>query len=80
MRIARLAPIWLPVPPQGYGGTERIVSYLTEGLVEAIEKLNILSIVEYEAMSKASRKRVEGQFSIEQMVGNYEKLYQHLHL
>lgn len=33
MRIAQLAPIWLPVPPPGYGGTERIVSYLTEALV-----------------------------------------------
>lgn len=51
-----------------------------KGLVEALEKLNTLSIVEYEAMSKASRKRVEGQFSIERMVENYEKLYQHLHL
>lgn len=34
MRIAQLSPIWLPVPPTGYGGTERIVSYLTEGLVK----------------------------------------------
>lgn len=33
MRIAMLAPIGLPVPPVGYGGTERVVSLLTEGLV-----------------------------------------------
>lgn len=33
MRIAQLAPLWESVPPRGYGGTERIVSYLTEELV-----------------------------------------------
>jgi len=33
MRIALLAPPYLPVPPQGYGGTERIVNLLCEGLV-----------------------------------------------
>ena len=34
MRIAVLAPPYLPVPPPLYGGTEKIVSLLTEGLVE----------------------------------------------
>lgn len=34
MRIAVVAPPYLPVPPVGYGGTERIISLLTEGLVE----------------------------------------------
>lgn len=33
MRIAQLAPIWESVPPQRNGGTERVVSYLTEELV-----------------------------------------------
>ena len=33
MRIAQIAPLIESVPPQGYGGTERIVSYLTEQLV-----------------------------------------------
>lgn len=34
MKIALLAPPYLPVPPTGYGGTERIVYYLAEGLVK----------------------------------------------
>lgn len=34
MRIAHVAPLYEPVPPLLYGGTERIVSYLTEGLVQ----------------------------------------------
>jgi len=33
MRIAQVAPLWESVPPKLYGGTERIVSYLTEELV-----------------------------------------------
>ncbi len=33
MRIAQIAPLMESVPPRLYGGTERIVSYLTEELV-----------------------------------------------
>ena len=34
MRIAQIAPLHEAVPPKLYGGTERVVSYLTEELVE----------------------------------------------
>lgn len=34
MRIAIVAPLYESVPPKLYGGTERIVSYLTEALVD----------------------------------------------
>lgn len=34
MRIAQVAPLYESVPPRLYGGTERVVSYLTEELVE----------------------------------------------
>jgi glycosyltransferase involved in cell wall biosynthesis len=33
MKIAQVAPLYEAVPPRLYGGTERIISYLTEGLV-----------------------------------------------
>jgi glycosyltransferase involved in cell wall biosynthesis len=33
MRIAQVAPLYESVPPPGYGGTERVVSWLTEELV-----------------------------------------------
>jgi glycosyltransferase involved in cell wall biosynthesis len=33
MRIAQVSPLHESVPPRGYGGTERVVSYLTEELV-----------------------------------------------
>ena len=35
MRIAQVAPLYESVPPKLYGGTERVVSYLTEALVAA---------------------------------------------
>ena len=34
MRIAQLAPLAEAVPPKLYGGTERVVSWLSEELVE----------------------------------------------
>ena len=33
MRIAEVAPLFESVPPHQYGGTERVVSWLTEELV-----------------------------------------------
>ncbi|MGD9764735.1 MAG: glycosyltransferase family 4 protein [Candidatus Binatia bacterium] len=35
MRIAQVAPLYESVPPRLYGGTERVVAYLTEALVDA---------------------------------------------
>ena len=35
MRIAQVAPLYESVPPRLYGGTERVVHYLTEELVRA---------------------------------------------
>jgi len=35
MRIAQIAPLYESCPPKLYGGTERVVSYLTEELVAA---------------------------------------------
>ncbi len=34
MKIAQVAPLYESVPPKLYGGTERVVSYITEGLVQ----------------------------------------------
>ncbi|MET0516301.1 MAG: glycosyltransferase family 4 protein [Nitrospiraceae bacterium] len=33
MKIAQVSPLWESVPPKLYGGTERIVSYMTEEMV-----------------------------------------------
>jgi len=34
MKIAQLAPLWIPVPPKTYGGIELMLSFLTEELVK----------------------------------------------
>ena len=35
MRIAQIAPLYEAVPPRLYGGTERVVAYLCDALVDA---------------------------------------------
>ena len=36
MRIAQISPLYEAVPPKLYGGTERVVAYLTDELVAAV--------------------------------------------
>jgi len=43
MRIAQIAPLMESVPPKRYGGTERIVSYLTEELVRAGHEVTLFA-------------------------------------
>lgn len=43
MRIAQVAPLYESVPPKYYGGTERIVSYLTEELVRQGHKVTLFA-------------------------------------
>ncbi|MBB6307426.1 glycosyltransferase family 4 protein [Xanthobacter tagetidis] len=43
MRIAQIAPLIESVPPRRYGGTERIVSYLTEELVRAGHEVTLFA-------------------------------------
>jgi len=33
MRIAMIAPVWIPIPPEGYGGIERVLALLVDELV-----------------------------------------------
>jgi len=43
MRIAQVAPLYESVPPRGYGGTERVVSYLTEALVDLGHRVTLFA-------------------------------------
>ncbi|ACD82698.1 glycosyltransferase family 4 protein [Candidatus Methylacidiphilum infernorum] len=43
MRIAQVASLYEPVPPPRYGGTERIISYLTEELVRAGHQVSLFA-------------------------------------
>ena len=43
MRIAQVSPLFESVPPQAYGGTERVVSFLTEELVRAGHEVTLFA-------------------------------------
>lgn len=52
MRIAQVAPLSESVPPQGYGGTERIVSYLTEELVRRGHEVTLFASADSDTQAK----------------------------
>ena len=43
MRIAQISPLMEAVPPKFYGGTERIVAYLTDELVAMGHKVSLFA-------------------------------------
>src|SRR3989344_6847026 len=43
MKILQIAPLWIPVPPVTYGGTELVVSWLTEELVKREHAITLLA-------------------------------------
>jgi glycosyltransferase involved in cell wall biosynthesis len=56
MRIAQISPLYESVPPNGYGGTERVVSWLTEALVAEGHALTLFASSD----SRTSAKLVSG--------------------
>ncbi|MGF1552109.1 MAG: glycosyltransferase [Paracoccaceae bacterium] len=55
-RIAQIAPLGLPCPPQGYGGIERVVASLADGLADAGHEVTLFA-----AEGSRSRARVAAQ-------------------
>jgi len=43
LRLAQLAPLWIPVPPTTYGGTELVVHNLTEELVQRKHRVSLFA-------------------------------------
>ncbi len=52
MRIAQVAPLYESCPPKLYGGTERVVSYLTEELVRAGHSVTLFASGDSEASAE----------------------------
>lgn len=52
MRIAQVAPLWESVPPKRYGGTERIVSYLTDELVRLGHEVTLFATSDSETLAQ----------------------------
>jgi glycosyltransferase involved in cell wall biosynthesis len=57
VNIALLCPVWFPVPPEAYGGTERVVALLADGLVDADHEVTLFA-----SGDSRSRARVESIF------------------
>jgi glycosyltransferase involved in cell wall biosynthesis len=52
MRIAQVAPLFESVPPKLYGGTERVVSYLTEELVRQGHEVTLFASGDSESSAR----------------------------
>ena len=52
MKIAQVAPLYEAVPPKLYGGTERIVSALTESLVLRGHEVTLFATGESKSRAK----------------------------
>lgn len=52
MKIAQVAPLYESVPPKLYGGTERVVSYLTEELVQQGHEVTLFASGDSQTQAK----------------------------
>jgi glycosyltransferase involved in cell wall biosynthesis len=57
MRIAQVAPLYEAVPPKLYGGTERVVAFLTDALVELGHDVTLFASGESQTKAKLAPGR-----------------------
>src|SRR5262245_48003404 len=70
MRIAQVAPMYEAVPPHRYGGTERVVSYLTEELVRRGHDVTLFASGDSRTSAHlvpTTRSALRERFSLQQM-------------
>ena len=68
MRIAQIAPLFETVPPRRYGGTERVVHWLTEELVAMGHEVTLFAAGD----SRTSARLVAGREKAARFVPNFE--------
>ena len=86
MRIAQVAPLYESVPPKLYGGTERVVSYLTEELVRQGHEVTLFasgdSITRARLVAACDRSLRLDQRCVDQMSHHFlllERVFQRAH-
>jgi len=52
VRIAQIAPLYEPVPPKLYGGTERVVAHLTDALVDLGHEVTLFAAADARVKGK----------------------------
>lgn len=71
MRIAQVSPLWESVPPKLYGGTERVVSFITDELVRLGHDVTLfasgdsVSAARLEAICPQALRLITGNFNRE---------------
>ena len=71
MRIAQVSPLWESVPPKLYGGTERVVSWITDELVRLGHDVTLfasgdsVSDARLEAICPEALRLITGSFNRE---------------
>lgn len=73
MKIALLAPPWIAIPPLGYGGTERVVYQLAEGLVKKGHQVTLFATGDSQTSAKLA-------FCFEKALGNDWRIKQNPYL
>jgi len=78
MRIAQIAPLYEAVPPGAYGGTERVIAGLCDGLVAKGHEVTLFApeTSQTAAVLKSYGEPLRTRFSAEELVN----LAPHLHL
>ena len=86
MKIAQVAPLYERVPPLSYGGTERIVSYLTEELIRQGHELTLFasgdSLTKGRLVAPCDRALRLNPDYVDPMAYNFlqlEQVFQHAH-
>lgn len=70
MRIAQVAPMFEAVPPTHYGGTERVVSYLTEELVRRGHDVTLFASGDSETTARlvpTTERSLRQRFTLEEL-------------
>ena len=63
LKIAQIAPLWFPIPPKKYGGTERIISYLTEELTKRGHRVTLFASADSKTKAKLASVSKKGLVS-----------------
>lgn len=85
MKIAQVAPLIESVPPRGYGGTERVVHYLTEELIQLGHDVTLFASgdsrtsAELEAGVPNSLRSVQAGDHLPQHFVMLERLFRRIH-
>lgn len=79
MQVAQVAPLFVRIPPERYGGTERFVHALTKRLARRGHEVTLFGCGGFRTSGElyaGCRERALERFSTERMVADHEQTYE----